>query len=161
VNETWVVNASPLIALGRVGQLELLGRLCDRVLIPDRVIAEVARGKRKDPSAPATLQWAERFATRDVDVLDFVAGWDLGAGESQVISLCHRVEGMRAVLDDGEARRCAATLAIPMIGTLGVLLQAKKRGFILEARPVAESLLRNGLYFDQSLMDQALAACGE
>ena len=135
--------------------------LCDRVLIPDRVIAEVARGKSKDPSAPATLQWAGRFATRDVDVLNFVAGWDLGAGESQVISLCHRVESIRAVLDDGEARRCAATLAIPMIGTLGVLLQAKKRGFIPEARPVAESLLRNGLYFDRALLEQALAACGE
>jgi predicted nucleic acid-binding protein len=31
-----------------------------------------------------------------------------------------------------------------MIGTLGIVLHAKKRGLIPEARPVAESLLSNG-----------------
>lgn len=50
--ETWVVNASPLILLGKAGRLELLGTLAERVAAPKAVIAEIGA----KPDGQATLQ---------------------------------------------------------------------------------------------------------
>jgi predicted nucleic acid-binding protein len=41
---TVVVNASPLIFLGKAGRLELLRALGDRVLVPEPVFSEIAAG---------------------------------------------------------------------------------------------------------------------
>jgi predicted nucleic acid-binding protein len=46
--------------------------------------------------------------------------------------------GVRAVVDDADARRCARTLGIPLLGTGGVLL-AKRRG---QLPSVAEGLAK-------------------
>ena len=41
--ERWVVNASPLIALGSIGRLDLLTSLADEVVIPEIVAEELLR----------------------------------------------------------------------------------------------------------------------
>ncbi len=48
-----------------------------------------------------------------------------------------------------------------MIGTLGVVLRAKRRGVIEMARPVIEHLRRVGLYASDSLIERALTHLGE
>ncbi|WP_243147212.1 DUF3368 domain-containing protein [Scytonema sp. UIC 10036] len=40
--------------------------------------------------------------------------------------------GYRAIIDDAAARRVAKTLNIPFMGTLGMLVLAKKQGLITE-----------------------------
>lgn len=156
-NETWVINASPLIALGRIDGLTLLHDLTDGILIPQCVLSEVEAGLGKDPSTSATLTWAAPFATPAVAVPTHVAGWDLGAGETQVISLCLQHPPLRAVLDDGDARRCAMAVGITMIGTLGILLRAKRAGLIPSVRPLTERLQQCGYYLSQSFVDRVLA----
>jgi predicted nucleic acid-binding protein len=89
-----------------------------------------------------------------------IAGWDLGAGESQV--LVHTViSGDEAVLDDLQGRRCARALGVPATGTLGVILRARKLGMIPAARPLIEELLHGGLYLSRELVQQALRDVGE
>jgi len=60
------------------------------------------------------------------------------------------------VIDDGEARRCARSLSIPVIGTLGLGLLAKRLGRIPLARPVAERLRSSGMYLSDVVINQAL-----
>ena len=67
-----------------------------------------------------------------------IQAWDLGAGESSVLAWAFANPGTLAILDDLAARRCAATLRIPVRGTLGLVLLAKQRGRIAAARPVLE-----------------------
>jgi predicted nucleic acid-binding protein len=43
VAERWAVNASPLIALGRIGRLHLLSTLAEEVVVPEAVAEEVRR----------------------------------------------------------------------------------------------------------------------
>ena len=69
--------------------------------------------------------------------------------------------GCRAVIDDLAARKCAAALGIPVIGTLGIVLRARRQGIIPEARPVVEDLLRGGMFLSRSLLDRALALVDE
>lgn len=44
----WLANASPLILLGRVDQVELLGALAKRVAVPRAVVWEVCANARPD-----------------------------------------------------------------------------------------------------------------
>ena len=65
------------------------------------------------------------------------------------------------MIDDGEARRCARSLSIPVIGTLGLVLLAKRVGRIPLARPVVERLRASGMYLSDVVINQALERVGE
>lgn len=55
----WVLNASPVILLGKVGQIGLLEALCGEMVIPAALAAEVRAGPRHDESQ----SWLEGPAT--------------------------------------------------------------------------------------------------
>ena len=99
----WVINASPLILLGKIRRLDLLESLAPGLVVPQSVIGEVEAGATSDAGAYAALSWARAHAVPDLVLPISVANWDLGAGESQVIANCLAVPSV-AVLDDGEAR---------------------------------------------------------
>jgi predicted nucleic acid-binding protein len=153
----WVVNASPLIFLAQIEALPLLKELADEILVPFSVRDEVLAPKKQKP--PVKLpDWLS--LREDLPLPSEIAGWDLGAGESQV--LAHAlVSGSEAVLDDFEARQCARALGVPITGTLGVILRAKKSKLIPAARPLLEELLRRGLYLSKELLEPALREVGE
>ena len=46
----WVVNASPLIVLGRINHLFLLEHLAEEIVVPAGVAKEIARGPEDDPA---------------------------------------------------------------------------------------------------------------
>ena len=85
----------------------------------------------------------------------------LGPGESSVLTYAYANPAMEAIIDDLNGRRCAAVLKIPVRGILGILLVAKKRGLIPEARPVIEELIKTGLYLSRQILDEALKRVGE
>ena len=53
-------------------------------------------------------------------------------------------------------RRCARTLGIPVIGTLGVVLRAKHQGRIASAARVMQDLRVAGLYLDDATIADVL-----
>ena len=63
--------------------------------------------------------------------------------------------------DDLAGRKCAASLNIPVRGTLGIVLNAKYRGHIPKARPVIEDMMRAGLYLSKPVLEQALRRVDE
>jgi len=143
VTDAWVINASPIILYARIGRLDVIERLAPRVIVPVTVIKEVQTGVQKDSTAPSTVE-----------------RWDLGTGESQVISFC--LQGERwAVLDDRMARRCISAYGLQMIGSLGMILRARKFGLIDAARPWVYKLKDEGMYVDVDLVERSLSAIGE
>ena len=68
---------------------------------------------------------------------------------------------MIAIIDDLGGRNCAACLGIPVRGTLGIVLAAKKRGAIPLARTILEDLINSGLYLRRQVLDEALKRVGE
>jgi predicted nucleic acid-binding protein len=90
-----------------------------------------------------------------------VAAWDLGLGEGEVLSLAAATVGSRAILDDGAARRCAGALNVPVRGTLGVMLEAKRAGLVPAVVPLVKALQDTGLFLSDSLIQRALELCGE
>ena len=144
MSEAWVVNASPLILFSRIGRLDSIERLAPTILVPNAVIEEVRAGQHKDRKAATALEWAGQYRVENVTVAASIEHWDLGSGESQVIS--HSVGKDRwTVLDDRAARRCAGAHGIPVIGSLGVVLRSKKHRHIERTRPLIEDLIGAGM----------------
>lgn len=161
MSRVWVVNASPLILLGKVGHAALLSELSDELIVSDVVAREVgAKPEGERVVSGVASRPGVRFES-EVRTPSEIAAWNLGRGESQVLALAAASPGSRAVLDDMEARRCAQSLDIPVIGTLGVVLRAKRKGVIERAHPIIDQLRRVGLYVSDSLIEQALAHVGE
>jgi predicted nucleic acid-binding protein len=157
----WVVNASPLILLGKTGHLDLLAALTDTIVVPQAVAKEVSA---KPDGAAILAELTGNPAYRVVGsepAPSEVLAWDLGAGETQVITHALRHGADRVVLDDLEARRCAKAMGVRVIGTLGVVGRAKARGRIAQAAPVVERLRRTGLYVSDSVVQHILREVGE
>ena len=161
MNETWIVNASPIISLARIGYLDLLSQLTSDALIPDAVAAEILAGVPADPARKAMESgWGHRASPREIPTA--VLEWSLGAGESAVLAFALERAGSRAVLDDAAARSCARALEVPVIGTLGIVLQAKRSGLISSASQIIRALQGVGFRLDAEIIRSALAkAVGE
>lgn len=156
-----VVNASPLIFLSRGGHLPLLQIVAARVWIPHSVAEELlARGAGDVTACQLNAHpWLE--VREKAAIPSAIMQWGLGPGESAVLAESLALPGAHAVIDDLAGRKCAASFGIPVIGTLGVVLRARRQGVIPAARPVVEDLLRGGMYLTRSLLDHALALVDE
>jgi predicted nucleic acid-binding protein len=160
VPERAVVDASPLILLSKAGLLDFLRLDAGMVFVPDAVAREVrAHRHRAGRKALDNTPWLR--VVRVPGIPPVVEAWDLGAGESSVLAWARAHPGTAAILDDLAARRCAATMGIPLRGTLGLVLLAKKRRLIPAARPVMARLREAGLYLSDRTLDEALALVGE
>jgi predicted nucleic acid-binding protein len=154
VSETWVVNASPLITLAKIGRLDLLHSADQNLLIQTAVAKEILAGPANDPAfvgLSAGLLPEPVLTSSRVEVLE----WGLGAGETAVLSLAlDRLA--TAVIDDREARAAARSLGVRLIGTLGVVIRARLAGRIPSAASVIGELRRVGLRLDDALVREAL-----
>ena len=161
---TLIFNASPLIVLAKAGLLDRLIELADPAWVPQAVVDEILRVD--DENDPAR-RWFERDAipiqVRSTPPMSpFLAAWDLGAGESAVISLAAGyTDGAVAVLDDLAARRCAEAHGIPFTGTLGLVLLAKKRGLLGSVSRSLELIVAAGLHISPGIIAHCLAKAGE
>ncbi len=160
-SQTLIVNASPLIFFGAAGRLELLRREGGRVIAPQPVVAEVEAKGPHDPvaAALAAAPWIERAPV--VATPESVLVWDLGPGESSVLALALASPGAAVVVDDLAARRCARSLGLPLRGTLGIVLDARRAGRIGSARAVLTEMRARGMYLSDAVLDRALAEVGE
>lgn len=154
MRETWVVNASPLISLAKIGRLDLLhGAECD-LLIPAAVGEEILAGPVGDPALVALTARALPDPTPVASRVEVVE-WGLGAGETAVLSLALERRAT-AVIDDREARAAARSLGVRLIGTLGVVIRARREGRIPSVASVFADLQRVGFRLDDALLRQAL-----
>ncbi|MCP4545523.1 MAG: DUF3368 domain-containing protein [bacterium] len=157
-----IADSSPLIALARIEQLNLLQDLGFRVLMPPAVRDEVTVHSRDAPGASEVRQatWIEVEAPDRPRVEGL--GIMVGRGEAEAIALSQGLpDDAVLLLDDARARRLAERLELQRIGTVGLLRRAKKAGLIDEIKPHLEALQENGIYIEQALIDAVLEDVGE
>lgn len=161
VSELPVVNASPLIYLSHAGLIDLLQVEGEAVRIPKPVSQEIRRRGPQDPTVRIleSTPWLQEVDPAPQSPR--VAVWDLGLGETSVLSWALAHPGAVAIVDDLAARRCAELLDIPLTGTLGLVLKAKRLGRIPSARPIVEKLLDAGMYLSDPILRRALSLVGE
>jgi uncharacterized protein len=153
-----VSDAGPLISLGRLDHLSLLGQLFSQVQVPRLVLEEcVAQPERPDA---VRIQAAVDSGLLILCEAHAVQVSGLDAGESAAIGRAVEIHaGLLA--DDMAARLHATRLGVPVIGTLGVLVRAKRRGLVLTVAPLIERLRASGQRLSHGAVAEALAAAGE
>jgi predicted nucleic acid-binding protein len=155
MSDLWVVNASPLIVFGKIGQLDLFTRLAKDIVVPRGVAQEVIAGPENDAARLAI----EASMFRLVDVQEptpELSAWDLGLGETAVLSFALEHPDWTAILDDGAARKCAVTFGINVKGSLAIVILAKKRGLIPQAKQLLHTMQEVGLRLDEGMIRQVL-----
>ncbi|MDZ8028088.1 MAG: DUF3368 domain-containing protein [Nostoc sp. DcaGUA01] len=155
------INTSPLIFLSKGGFLDLLLLVSSSIIVPEPVAEEIQAYGEIDVTAVALNNTNWLVVQQIPPIPNVIQNWDLGQGESAVLTWGYLNPGSEVILDDLAARRCAVTLGIPVRGTLGIVITAKQRGIIPAARPVLEQLRLCGMYLSDSVMNQALALVQE
>jgi hypothetical protein len=122
------------------------------IIIPPAVAREVFG----DEAPPA---WVQIVAPRGA--APEVGSVTLGAGEREAIALAIEVGCRRLLLDDLPARRLAARKALPVSGSVAVLLAAKSAGVIERVAPLIDALQVAGFHLSAEVRAAALHACGE
>lgn len=150
-----VSDTSPLTALLSVGRVEILPKLFNEVIVPLAVRDELLRSH---PDLPHWLQVRE--------VVDSLSALRLASivdeGEAEAIELAKELRADLLLIDERKGRRIAAAEGVAVIGLLGVVVLAKRKGLIGSARELAEDLRnRAGFYLSGTLMDRALGSVGE
>jgi hypothetical protein len=149
-----VSNSSPLIALTQIGQLDLLRRLHPCILIPPAVAREVAPTLARLPDWILVRELAHPLQPGTVS-------GSIGPGEREAISLGLELGAALLILDEQPARRLAVSLGLRVIGTVGLLMAAKERGFLAKVRPELDRLRAVRFFMDQELYDRVIAQVGE
>jgi predicted nucleic acid-binding protein len=157
-----VADSGPLIALAGADGLELLHLLYQRVVMPTAVRQEIAAPPPNRPGAAAVLNahWLEVIGP--VGPPDpFIVG-ALDSGEAAVIALARTLPGAVVLMDERRGRRVASTAyGLEVVGTVGILVRAKKEGLIASVAPLVARIVANGYFLSEKLVAAALVAAGE
>ena len=159
-----VSDSSPLIALARIGRLNLLASFYKRILIPAEVHHEVTVAGRGLPGAEEVRKanWIEVASPQKflADPSLAHACQNLGGGERGVIVLAMSLQADLVLLDEWKARRVARDAGLSVVGCLGILEASARKGLVSDLRQAYVDLLRQGIRFDIRLLQGSLARLG-
>jgi uncharacterized protein len=154
-----IANAMPLIYLHRIGQLDLLKRLFSRVYIPSAVARELQLGQHGEPTIPG-LEWIEVWSVQNQPAVDILAQ-ELDRGEAEVLALALERSADWVIMDASLARTAASLLQLRCMGTIGILITSKARGFITAVKEPLDAMMAAGLWVSPELYEQILRKIGE
>ncbi len=120
-----VCDTSVLIALESLGKLYFLKEIFSETVIPEGVYNEL----KIEKTGFILEDWIIVQKITNIDLYRSLY-LKLDEGESETIALSLETRPDFTLLDDKEARKEAGSLGIKVIGTVGILLLAKKKGFI-------------------------------
>jgi predicted nucleic acid-binding protein len=147
-----VADTSPLVALNQISLLGILPSIFGVVSIPEAV--------RDEASSVELESWiVVRRIEREIPQV--VRRPDLGRGEVEAIGLALEMRADWLIVDDLPARRLATSLGIPVVGTVGLLLAAKRRGLIPTAGEPMRRLQALGFRLHPDLQRAVLTSAGE
>ncbi len=158
-----VSNTSPLTNLASIGQFDLLYRLYPNINITDGVWDELNAMENRWPGGEevAAARWIKRYSVRNQLLVNALRR-DIDCGEAESIVLAIELEADLILLDEKEGRHAAQRLGLKMVGVVGILLEAKKKGFVDTVRPHLDALRQvAGFYLKESLYQYVLNLAGE
>ncbi len=157
---TIVADASSLIGLARIGKLHLLYDLYGEVVIPQAVYDEVVCEYKQASEEIRLANYLKIVEAKDTDLVNILLGY-LGKGEAEVIALSKEIKADIVLVDEKRARKSARRVGFKVMGILGLLLVAKKKGLIPLLRPFIDELLREGFRLSDQIIETALEKAEE
>lgn len=158
-----VSDTSPINNLAAINQLHLLHQLYETVFIPEAVYQELT-----DPSFSVagatevqTFDWIQIRTVRDRTLVEALNN-ELDIGEVEAIALAVEIQAERLLIDERLGRLVAARLNLRYTGILGILVEAKSQGLIVEVKPLLNALIdQAGFWVAEPLYNRVLQLVDE
>jgi predicted nucleic acid-binding protein len=158
-----VSDTSPITNLATIGRLHLLRDLFKSLTIAQGVWEELHAGGASWPGARETdaAPWIDRRAPTNAALVSTLRT-SLDRGESETIALAVEIGAGLVLMDERDGRHAAQALGLRIMGAVGVLIHAKRRGMIEALRPELDALReRAGFYLGAGVYARALETAGE
>lgn len=158
-----IADSSVLISLSAINQLELLRKRFSEVTIPQAVQEEVVIEGNGQPGSQEvqSSDWIKVQEVKDRSLIQLLEV-ELDGGESEVIALGYEVNADLVLLDEKDARLRAKRLGLKVLGTIGILIWAKKTGHISSLQEQLNALRDDaGFRISTELYQQALKSVSE
>lgn len=148
-----VADSSPLISAARAGELSLIQKVYQTIVIPEAVYTEIVVQGQGMPGADEVenargkwIQVGRVTATAEIQALR----QRLGAGESEAIVLAWEL-GAYLYADEAAVIMEARKRGIPITSTLMTLILAKERGLIQSVKEKLDTFVASGFRIDDML----------
>jgi predicted nucleic acid-binding protein len=160
-----VADTSPLIVVARSRLVPVLKQVAEEVVLPATVYAECTldMGRPGAQAIRAAVVAGKLAVHPDVhpsrlDVEDETPALD--EGERAAIALAQAL-GCPLLIDERHGRQAALRGGLTVIGSLGILLEAKRRGAIPAVAPIVQQWRAWGYFLSESLVKAVLERAGE
>lgn len=153
-----VSDAGPLISLGRLDLIGLLGALFAEVQVPEVVIRECLARPGNADTVRIRHALAQQTLVPCPTPLETLAGLD--PGESAVIVHAKAI-GAAVLMDERAGRARAQSMGLKVTGTLGVLVRARLLGLVSPLGPHITALRASGQRLSRATVRRALNSVGE
>jgi len=137
-----ISDSSPLMALSAIGRLHLLKEEFGGIIVPDAVWTEITvDGKlKKGTNDILRAEWIKIEQVKNQFLVKSLKK-DIDYGESEAIALAVEMNADLILLDDKMARSVASNFELNILGTMGILVRARKKGLVQQLQPEIDNLL--------------------
>ncbi len=157
-----ISDTTPISELAKVNHLDLLPKIFGEVIIPQGVFQELQEGQHPAATLVKDLSWLKVCVVQnrqEVEMLQQLFKLDLG--ESEAIVLAEEMGAVQLLIDEKAARKVALARKLPLIGTVGVLLLAKRRGLLYSVKEILDEMEKQGMRISTRLFEQVLTLAQE
>ena len=157
-----VSDTTPISELAKVDHLDLLPKLFGKVVIPQGVFDELQVGEHPAAQLVQNLSWLEVVTVDNQQLVrELQQSFKLDLGESEAIALAEEISASQLLIDERAARKVAMARKLPLIGTVGILLLAKRRGLLDSVKDVLDEMKAQGMRISDRLYVQVLTLAQE
>lgn len=150
-----VSDTSPITSLAKIKRLDLLRSLYHSIAIPSAVDSELRRGQIVVPDWIRVHSAGDRALVTQLEV-------DLDPGEAEALAVALELRADLVLIDEKRGRDVARRLGLRFVGLLGVVLDAKRKGYLRAVRPLLDELTAEaGFWIRDDLRREILEAAGE
>ena len=148
-----VSDTSPLVVLFKSRLLFILKEVHEEVLVPEAVERELQR-KPEGTIIFSNNLWLKATEVKNTELVKALM-LVVDEGEAEVIALALH-SGAQILIDEKRGRNAARKLGLEIRGTLGLFVEAKKKGIIRSIKECIDELLEAGYYLDAELLEEVL-----
>jgi predicted nucleic acid-binding protein len=153
-----IADTGALISLGHVGQINLIEKVFGDFYIAQAVWEEIQNYENPEFDDKILMDLKKRIIKiKSKNHLSMIMDY----GESESIILYGELQADFLLIDDNKARIVAESLGVNCIGSIGLLIKARQKGFITEIKPIFEKWISKGRYFSKKLLNRILIDIGE
>ena len=151
MHKTIISDTSCLILLEKIGELDILHKLFGTIITTTEVAEEFGQ------TLPS---WFELRQPTDKNYQSIIEA-SVDKGEASAIALAIELDDCLLIIDDLKGRKFAHQLGLTIIGTIGVIVDAKLVGIIPSVKPILAKIKSTNFRITEQLELLILKRAGE